>query len=403
MDSLPRFTATLSLVLSSILLAPIASAEPITIGETENLHSRILDEERTLMVSLPTGYEGGKATYPVVYLLDSRTRFHHTVGTIQALTRLGHVPPMIVVGITNTNRTRDLTPKWTRPMPEDEDLQPGRAQAAATGGGADTFLRFIREELIPHVEKSYRTAPFRILVGHSFGGLFAVHTFVTSPDLFQATLAISPSLWWDEGLSVEQAQNLFETRPALASHLYLTLADEGAEMLAEFKNMETLLRYRAPAGLAWQAHILDGEDHGTIPLPSVYAGLRAFFPRWQVPPFVQTEGLVAIDDHYASLSSDYGYKIQTPEALINNLGYQALGTQDVEKAVEILRTNVQRYPSSANVYDSLGEAIEATGNLEEAFKLYSKAYELGVGRSDPNLTAYAQHRDAVAAKLDAAR
>ena len=393
MKYLPILAATLCL----LLLVPAVEAAPIILGETETIDSRILGEERTLMVSLPPGYEGGETTYPVVYLLDARTRFLHTVGTLEALARIGHIPQMITVGITNTDRTRDLTPPWTHENPPED-----RTQVIEAGGGADNFLRFLRDELIPHVEGSYRTAPYRILVGHSFGGLFAVHALVTEPGLFNATLAISPSLWWDEGRTVKQAQTLFEAQPELRAQLYLTLAGEGGEMLAEFQNMETLLRYRAPGGLRWQAHVLDGEDHGSIPIPSVHAGLRAFFPRWQVPPFARQGGLEAIDRHYASLTGDYGYAIQTPEALINNLGYQALGSQEMDRAVEIFRTNVERYPASANVYDSLGEALEAAGELKEARKLYSKACDLGQGANDPNLSAYTQHRDAVAAKLSEA-
>lgn len=135
------------------------------------------------MVYLPNNYESSEAAYPVLYLLDARTRFHHTTGSVASLARIVHIPEMIVVAVVNTQRTRDLTPPWkSEEKPED------RASVIEAGGDADNFLRFLGEELVPHVDSSYRTNSFRILVGHSFGGLFAVHAFVSEPDLFDAFL-----------------------------------------------------------------------------------------------------------------------------------------------------------------------------------------------------------------------
>ncbi len=384
----------LILALFGVLMAPGAKSEPIVVGELETLASEVLDEERTLWISLPAGYNASTTSYPVLYLLDARTRFHHTTGTVATLSRIGQIPEMIVVGVQNTDRTRDLTPPWTQPEPPED-----RAQVIAAGGGADDFLRFLREELIPHVESKYRTAPFRILSGHSFGGLFAVYALIQDPDLFDATLAISPSLWWDEGQSIEQMKTLFKQRPGLTHRLFLSLGTEGGNMLAQFRNMEALLRFRAPDGLSWESRVVDGESHGSIPILSTHAGLRAFFPRWQAPAFVIEEGLEEMDRHFASLSREYGYEISTPEDLINRLGYQALGTEDTAKAIEILSTNVERFPESSNVYDSLGEALEAAGRLNEARELYSRAYQLSEGRQDARRAAYKGHLEALEAKL----
>lgn len=392
-----RFPLSLTLGASCLLLAslgltvPGAAAAPVTIGETATLYSKILDEERTLVVSLPPGYEGSEDRYPVLYLLDAETRFHHTTGTAASLARSGLIPQMIVVGLNNTNRTRDLTPPWTRPEP---DEQWNAVLPAA--GGADNFLRFFREELIPHVDATWRTAPYRILVGHSFGGLFALHAFANAPGTFQATLAISPSVQWDEGLVVQQIGELFADRPDFAGRLFVTMGDEGGEMLANFQKLETLLRYRGPTGLVWQMDLLEEENHGSVPIPSVHYALKAFFPTWQPPPFDLADGLAAIDLHYTALSTEYGFEIQTPEAMINNLGYQALGADEVDKALAIFRANVERHPGSANVYDSLGEALEAAGRLEEAREHYRKAIRLGEKRNDPNLGAYRDHLERVA-------
>ncbi|MEO1082717.1 MAG: alpha/beta hydrolase-fold protein, partial [Acidobacteriota bacterium] len=308
-----------------------------------------------------------------------------------------------VVGVVNTERTRDLTPPWTDPSTIEDQGQ--RAQIIPDGGGADAFLRFLGDELVPHVEASYRTQPFRLLVGHSFGGLFALHAMATQPDLFGAILSISPSLWWDGGRTVDQLETLFAERPALATQLYATVGNESGLMIDPFNRLQTLLRYRAPAGLRWHAEVYDAEDHGTMPLPSTYSALRFFYDGWQLPHALVGFDLTAADAHYAGLAERYGYPVTTPEATINGLGYRALGAGEVDRAIEIFNANVERFPASANVYDSLGEAVEASGALEKALELYRKAIQTAeaadVGDEDPNMLAYRRHADAVQEKIAA--
>ncbi|TFH66787.1 MAG: alpha/beta hydrolase [Gemmatimonadales bacterium] len=103
---------------------------------------------------------------------------------------------MIVVAIPNTgDRTRDLTP-----ASETEHAGTG----FPTAGGADRFLGFLADELIPHIDSTYRTETFRVLVGHSIGGLFATHALLTRPDLFRGYVAISPILWWNRKSLVDE-------------------------------------------------------------------------------------------------------------------------------------------------------------------------------------------------------
>ena len=86
-------------------------AEPfLSLGERRELHSDVLGERRQVIVGLPAGYEGGDETYPVVYLLDGPSHFHHTTGTARFLARNGRMPDVIVVAIANTDRTRDMSP-----------------------------------------------------------------------------------------------------------------------------------------------------------------------------------------------------------------------------------------------------------------------------------------------------
>jgi predicted alpha/beta superfamily hydrolase len=123
----------------------------------------------------------------VLYLLDGESNFEFTAAIIHFLAENERIPGMIVVGIDSgdrSQRTHDLT------APSQVEIE---RRFSPGNGGADVFLAFIDSELVPYVEKNYRTRPYRILVGHSFGGLFAIHTLATRPMLFNAYIAIDPT------------------------------------------------------------------------------------------------------------------------------------------------------------------------------------------------------------------
>ena len=194
-----RFTPIL--VCLCLTVATVGAGEPITIGETVRLQSEIMGEERVVLISTPRGYEGTDATYPVLYLTDGYAHFSHTRGTVDFLVNNGLAPQLIIVAVTNTDRTRDLTP--TR---NDLTSDEGETIEMPTSGGAEKFLDFFEKELFPYVDSHYRTQPLRLFAGHSFGGLFALDALFTRPEMFDAVLAISPSLQWDDDYPIRQAK-----------------------------------------------------------------------------------------------------------------------------------------------------------------------------------------------------
>ena len=143
--------------------------------KTLTLKSTVLGEERRVLVRTPVGYETNKLSYPVLYMTDGDAHIAHTASTLDFLTRNGRIPDMIVVGVTNTDRTRDLTPAKSSQKNAAGELQ------FPTSGGADNFLKFFETELVPEIEKQYRTQPYRVFAGHSLGGLFAIHAMISKP------------------------------------------------------------------------------------------------------------------------------------------------------------------------------------------------------------------------------
>jgi predicted alpha/beta superfamily hydrolase len=400
----PRLSDAALLSLLALLLLPAcaarAQAPPPLYDAPERLviKSQVLGEERTVLVRVPQGY--ARATgerFPVLYMTDGDAHIQHTSGTVSFLARNARMPEMIVVGITNTDRTRDLTPTHVAQLPDNPNAR------FPTSGGADKFLKFIETELIPFVESKYRTQSYRALAGHSLGGLFAVHTMLTKPELFNAYIAVSPSLQWDNFVLIGRVKEFFKARKELNRTLFTSLGNEPGDIGDAFGLFRDALGKQQVKGFVWEAVKYDDEDHGSVVLRSHYAGLRKLYDGWQFPRDPNTGavagGLKGVEDHFRNLSARMGYAVLPPEALMNQVGYQLMGQNNTEEAIAAFRLNVERYPNSANVYDSLGEAYERAGRLELALPNYEKAHALGQKTNDPNAPVFKTNFERVAAQV----
>jgi predicted alpha/beta superfamily hydrolase len=370
-----------SLTLLSLVVVPCptARAEEKRPDNRLTIKSAVLGEERVALVRTPPGYDTNGQRYPVLYMTDGDSHIGHTAATIEFLCRNGRMPEMIIVGITNTDRGRDLTPTKSV-LPNTKDLQ--------SGGGADKFVKFIETELIPEVEKTYRTQPYRVFAGHSLGGLLAVHILATKCDLFDAYIAVSPSLWWDKEVAIRELEECLKGHKELHRTLFLTLANEEGGMRSGFDKAKALLREQRPAGFVWDSQLMEDEDHGTVVLRSHYAALKKIFDGWKLDPKVAAGGMPALENHFKALSAKYKYTVVPPEQTVNILAYALLREGKGDEAIAAFKTNVERYPGSANVYDSLGEAYEESGKLDLARQNYERAVQLGEKNHDPNLQAY---------------
>src|ERR1044072_2983004 len=383
-------------VLLLLLSTAAAQSNSGTIKQI-TLKSAVLGEDRVILVRTPQGYEDNNVRYPVLYMTDGDAHMDHTSSTIDFLRRNGRISDMIVVGVTNTDRTRDLTPVKSTLKTASGELQ------FPTSGGADNFLKFFETELIPAIEKQYRVQPYRIFAGHSLGGLFAIHTLMTKPGLFNAYIAVSPSLQWENDEALKRVETFLKNQKELNVTLFTSIGNESGGIGADFDKFKELLAKTNIKGFDWQAERLADEDHGSVVLRSHYFGLRKIYDGWQAPRDPQsgaiTGGLAGVDAHYKKLSEKFGYPIPVPENLINQIGYQSLGNGKPDEAIAAFKTNVERYPGSANVYDSLAEAYERGGRIDLAEPLYDKARVLGQQNNDPNAEVYKANYDRAHAKL----
>ena len=349
--------------------------DAIVIGQKRQIESKVLNETRALWISTPSSYDAGEESYPVLYVLDGDAHFHHTTGTVGFLASNDRIPEMLVVAIPNTDRTRDLTP----PSQLEEDLE-----TSPTHGGADNFLRFLSDELIPFIDESYRTRPYRILVGHSFGGLFAMHTLTSRPEVFNAYIAISPSLQWsDQGL-VGQAETFFESTPELEADLYMTVGNEGGALLGGVRKVSGILDESTPKGFRWGFKLMEEETHGSVPHRSTYQGLEAIFHGWMLPDALalfDDGGLEAIDKYYLIGGRRFGYERETPANTLFMLGFRLIDAERLDEAATVLFRDPDSPPPSM-IVDRLAAGYAEKNDEENAREYYTRSLKANPGNEN---------------------
>jgi predicted alpha/beta superfamily hydrolase len=399
---IPMFRRSLlaALVLAAGVSTP-GAAETISAGERLTLPSKILGEERTVFVSLPASYGRGGQKYPVLYLTDAQINFSHVRTTADFLARNGFIPEVIIVGVVNVDRTRDLYA--TR-----ADFKfKGRTIPFPNSGNADRFLAFFADELIPWVDSRYRTVPLRVLAGVSAGGNFALHAMRVKPALFQAVIAVSPWLAWDDRRELKMLEPFLSSEQVKTRALFFSSADEGPGMRADLDGVTRALKARRATSLRWSSAAYPLETHDSTSLKGFYDGLRSVFAGWEFPRDPATNALKgSLDDvkaHYARFGESFGVALLTPEVVVNELGYEQLRAGQVEASVATFQYNTGLYPESPNVWDSLADGLERAGKMDEALASCRKAVSLGEAAGDPNLETFRKHAARLAgpAKPDA--
>ena len=339
------------------------------------IQSKILGEDRKLFIYNPDNVGGNVLpAYPVLYLLEEND-IPMVAGMVKYLSSYNEqLPAMLVVGIDGAGeRIRDLTP--THSLYDNlGKLDPDPQSWLRPSGGGDKFLRFVREEVMPFVERKYRTAPFRILAGHSVGGLTALHALATQPDLFDAYLAVSPSLWWDKGAYLDQAIKRLPASPSAREFLFVADSPEAGPFPIYMKRFLDVLEARKARGFPWAHAYYPNETHGSIATKAYYDGLRFLFPQWNVDDPNRTAE--SIRNHYRRMSDRLGYDVQPPFGLVSGWGEDLLRREKFDDATEGYRINAKNFPTSATAHGQLGDAYLRKGDRASAVASYGRAVEL---------------------------
>ena len=246
------------MALAGLVRTPQAFAQSDTIPrhETFTIESRGLAERRTINVYTPPGYATAGRAFPILYMPDGGLAedFPHIVATIDSLVRLERIRPILVVGIENTQRRRDLTGPTI--------IRTDSAIAPRVGGSA-AFRDFIRDELMPEIRRWYRCSEETAIVGESLAGLFVVETLLLEPTLFRRYIALSPSLWWNGGELLRVGPDRLAALSDSKRTLYLAAANEPG-IARETARLSALLKAHAPPALTWYYRPRPDLHHGTI-------------------------------------------------------------------------------------------------------------------------------------------
>lgn len=369
----PRICLALLALGCAARAAEPAPPKDFVLGQNITLHSNVLGEKRALRIFTPASYNSAKdsyPTFPVLYLLDGTDHYVHVTGLVDYLARKGRIPPMIVVAIGNTKRTRDLTPTHTLRSANGKEHD-----ALESSGGAGKFFEFIRDELIPYVERNYRVAPFRILNGHSFGGLFAIKVLLESPQTFQAYVAVSPSLWWDQQVMLKSSGPIGGRR----QYLYLSVGNEGGAHRQSIDQFAAQLKMRAVDGLTWGYKPYEDESHGSVPHQTLYDSLKLIFAGWHLPDRGLDEMPLTYADavqHYRALSAKYGYEVPLPLEAIESVAWDLAFHERWDAAIAAYQEAVRLYPKAASAQTGLGDTLARKGDKVAAIAAYQRALEL---------------------------
>jgi predicted alpha/beta superfamily hydrolase len=267
-----------AVLLGAVLLASAAGAQQrVEIPDTERhvLQSAIVDEEFKVHVYLPRGYEESTEALPVVYLLDAEYSFGGVAYIVRRLIKDELIPPMVVVGVAYEIPYDDYYQRRQR------DFTPTRAHLDEfpAAGHAEAFARFMRDELIPFVNRTYRVDPDdRTIMGLSFSGLFSTYALFAPNRIFHRYVIVSPSLWWDGGFMFRQEVAYRAQTAALPARVFLAAgADDGPTIVRDLRRLEGLLAERQYDGLEYQVRFFPDETHRTVFPIAVSHGLRFVF------------------------------------------------------------------------------------------------------------------------------
>ncbi len=229
-------------------------SDPIPDHDSFTVESKAVSETRVINVWLPPNYNATASAFPVMYIADGGLKedFPHIANTLSELVKANKIAPLILVGIENTQRRRDLT----GPTQEAKDKE-----IAPIVGGSQNFRNFINDELFAEINKRYRTTNQKGIIGESLSGLFVVETFLLTPNMFDYYIAFDPSIWWNDYKMVKHASEYLAKFPESQKRLWFA---GSADMSKYTKRFEKILKSQKLPNLKWQYSDEPNEQHSTI-------------------------------------------------------------------------------------------------------------------------------------------
>jgi hypothetical protein len=360
------------------------SDKSIIIGETLTIPSRHLNKGMTIDVYLPAGYSEKSDRYPL--LVTCQSHFLHVSGITADLAWKNGAPELIVAGVRNYSSG---------------DFIPEKIEGHPDSGGADRFIAFFKEELLPALDSRFRTHPFRIFYSGSFGGGFSVYMYLTQPRVFNACISATPAIDYEGGSSfiMNNVRSYLAKGDYQDRFLYMGVENEPLliPILEEFVG---ILKETELKGSKWEYHPFFDEDHGSIANKVIYHGLKFVFSDWTlIPAEVSNRGAQAIRAYTTDLNKIFGYEIGISNSAILRVIHSFRDQSRAEDIIDLFKLNLEYRPNSEMAWLQLGRALESNGQLEQAKEVLETAHKKAVQNSSPHLGIFVDALDKINQKL----
>ncbi|HNS85659.1 MAG TPA: alpha/beta fold hydrolase [Parvularculaceae bacterium] len=343
-----------------------ASADTIDAADRTQRHtvkSTALGEKREIFVRTPPNYRGD-GPLPVVFVTDAEWNFELVAAAFDFLTDNGAIPPVIVTGVRNVNRNRDFLPR------SDSDYD--------DSGEADAFLAFVQNDWAPLVDEKYSSSDDRVLIGHSFGGVFALHAFFQEPEFFKAFIALSPSSWVADRVLFEEASALFGSNTDFNSFVYIAVGEgDGGPTTPSSRELAELFEANAPASLDWSFDIMPKADHFWNFTGGLNAGMMKLFPAFgfaeEARQAGEANGAAGVNSWFDEKESALGFRF-FPSWFDFGIAAIRLSHSDrPEAGLAVIKRAKKYHAENANFAAFAAQVHENAGEFNQAISEYERA------------------------------
>ena len=370
-----KYRITISILIALIFME--LYAQNVKIGIPDSINSTVLNEVRHIKILIPASYKKYELKkYPVTYILDGNFLLHSTSGMIEYMSKTGQIPEMIVVYVSNTNRTRDFTPSKTNINYEGED-----DVSLKDSGGGKYFLKFLNKELIPYIDNNYRTNAFNTLIGRSFGGLIGGYDYMQNESEIDRYLLIDPSFWWNEQFVINQIDRV-ELSDLNNKKVYIACSDnfKYSNYIEEMRNSQNLfytkLKDKGVTISNIKIDYFEDDTHGTVTIPSLHKGLLYIFDNYYLKG-MKYKSSDEIISHFSKFSENNNAQFPPLEEMINWLASIQM-EKDKKGAIKLFQLNALNYPESVDAHLNLARLYEKLEMTNEAIEKYRDVLKVDI-------------------------
>ena len=340
--------------------------ETIILGTIHTISSRILGEERRVLVALPDNYESDTKGYPVLIKCDAMGKKHfiYRVSEIYESVSQHKIPEIILVSIENTDRNRDMYPQDDKR----KDIV----------SGADNFHKFITDELIPYLDKKYRTLPFRILMGESNSAMFCIYSMLSYPGAFNSYIASSPELDYFGNYFLDLATIYASKSHRPKSKLFIIHGGkDNKRVLKSTPVFVAKLKELDIAELQFHYQLL--KDEGHVPSTSMISGLEYTFSGYLAPNEIIKGGKKAIESYYDEFNKKLGIDLDIPSNSLLKYAMSLQAQKKTDEAEKILLRISRKYQTKDELLTPLmllSRIYHQKGDVAAAEKCLRKVIEI---------------------------